>query len=29
LEMGGYWEVCSNGKSGKVTSVPTDSACDL
>jgi len=29
LEMGGYWEICANGKSGKVTSAPTDSACDL
>ncbi|MCX6726099.1 MAG: type II secretion system protein [Candidatus Shapirobacteria bacterium] len=29
LETGGYWEVCSIGKSGKVTVKPTDSSCDL
>lgn len=29
LETGGYWEVCSTGKSGKATSAPTDSNCTL
>lgn len=29
LETGGYWEVCSNGRSGKVSNIPTDSSCDL
>ena len=29
LETGGYWEVCSTGKSGKVTVVPGDAVCDL
>lgn len=29
LETGGYWEVCSIGKSGKVTAAPADSTCDL
>lgn len=29
LETGGYWEVCSEGKSGKVINVPTDSGCDI
>jgi len=29
LETGDYWEVCSEGKSGKATDEPTDSACDL
>jgi len=29
LETGGYWEVCSEGKSGKVTSEPTDGTCDI
>lgn len=29
LENEGYFEICSNGKSGKVTSLPTDSNCDL
>ncbi|MGB9613811.1 MAG: type II secretion system protein [Candidatus Margulisiibacteriota bacterium] len=29
LETGGYWEVCSSGKTGKLTVAPTDSTCDL
>lgn len=29
LETGGYWEVCSDGRSGKVTVQPTDENCDL
>lgn len=29
LETGGYWEVCSDGRSGKVTAQPTDENCDL
>jgi len=29
LETGGFWEICSNGESGKVTVKPTDSNCDL
>lgn len=29
LETGGYWEVCSTGKSGKVTDLPGDAVCDL
>ena len=29
LETGGYWEVCSIGKSGKVAAAPTSSACTL
>lgn len=29
METGGYWEVCSNGKSGKVDNRPEDSSCDL
>ena len=29
LETGGYWEVCSEGKSGKVINAPTDSGCDI
>ena len=30
LETGGYWEVCSTGKSGKfTTAVPGDAICDL
>ena len=30
LETGGYWEVCSTGKSGKVTTEPTaDTTCNL
>ncbi|MGB9585893.1 MAG: type II secretion system protein GspG, partial [Anaerolineales bacterium] len=29
LETGGYWEICSDGRSGKVTAVPTDVSCDL
>jgi len=29
LETGGYWEICANGKSGKISSAPTDSSCDL
>ena len=24
-----YWEICSNGKSGTVTTAPTNSTCDL
>ncbi len=24
-----YWEVCSNGKSGKVSGQPNDSTCDI
>lgn len=29
LETGGYWEICSNGKSGKVAAAPADSVCTL
>jgi len=29
LETGGYWEVCSNGKTGKVATAPTSSGCNL
>ena len=29
METGGYWEVCSTGKTGKVAAAPTDSTCDL
>jgi len=29
LETGDYWEVCSNGKSGKVVDLPGDSTCDV
>ena len=29
LETGGWWEVCSTGKSGKVAVVPGDADCDL
>jgi len=31
LETGGYWEICSTGKSGKLAAAPDtwDSSCDL
>lgn len=29
LETGGFWEICSNGKSGKVAAAPDSSACTL
>lgn len=29
LETGGYWEVCSDGRSGKCDDLPTDVNCDL
>jgi len=29
LETGGFWEICSNGKSGKVLAKPSSSACGL
>lgn len=29
LETGDYWEICSNGKSGKVVGLPGDSTCDI
>lgn len=29
LETGGYWEICSNGKAGKVSAKPADYNCDL
>lgn len=29
LETGGYWEVCSDGRSGKLTIQPSDENCDL
>jgi prepilin-type N-terminal cleavage/methylation domain-containing protein len=29
LETGGCWEVCSNGKTGKVPTPPTSSGCTL
>ena len=29
LETGGYWEVCSTGKSGKVANIPGGAVCDL
>ena len=29
LEAGGYWEVCGNGKTGKVTAAPTSSTCTV
>ena len=29
LETGGYWEICSNGKSGKVVAKPRSSVCGL
>lgn len=32
LETGGvvaWWQVCSNGKSGKITTLPADSSCDV
>jgi type II secretory pathway pseudopilin PulG len=29
LETGGFWEICSNGKSGKVTVEPSSSTCSL
>jgi len=29
LETGGYWVVCSNGKAGKVTTMPTGVGCPL
>ncbi len=29
LETGGWWEICSDGRSGKVDDEPGDVACDL
>ena len=29
LETGGYWEICSDGKSGKVAVQPSSSTCGL
>jgi len=29
LETGGFWEVCSTGKSGKAENEPADNTCDL
>ena len=29
LETGGFWEVCSNGKTGKIAAVPTNSTCTV
>ncbi len=29
LETGGFWEICSNGKSGKIAVEPSSSACGL
>lgn len=29
LETGYWWEVCSNGRVGRVTSVPADITCDV
>lgn len=29
LETGGFWEICSNGKSGKIAVKPSSSTCSL
>jgi len=29
LETGGFWEICSNGKSGKIAVEPSSSTCGL
>jgi len=29
LETGGFWEICSNGKSGKIAVEPSSSVCGL